>query len=74
MGITRKLGLEPHASISKVSQLLRFFELDNLFSDSYPDRDFTFSRIAYLVDFLGRVIVGYGFYQTIQAFRRYGQK
>lgn len=27
--------------------------------------------IAYLFDFLGRIAVGYGFYQTIQAFRKF---
>jgi hypothetical protein len=31
----------------------------------------TFFGIAYLFDFLGRIAVGYGFYQTIQAFRKF---
>jgi len=32
------------------------------------------NAIAYGADFLGRVLVAYGYYQTIQAFRRYGRK
>ncbi|WP_208889493.1 pentapeptide repeat-containing protein [Polaribacter sejongensis] len=31
----------------------------------------TYGGIAYLFDFLGRLAVGYGFYQTIQAFRKF---
>jgi len=30
--------------------------------------------VLVLWDFLGRIFVAYGFYQTIQAFRRYGRK
>lgn len=33
--------------------------------------DLRFYGIAYLFDFLGRIAVGYGFYQTVQAFRKY---
>lgn len=33
--------------------------------------DLKFYGIAYLFDFLGRIAVGYGFYQTVQAFRKY---
>ena len=32
------------------------------------------SAVAYLFDFLGRIFVGYGIYQTIQAFRKYKSK
>ena len=32
------------------------------------------SVVAYLFDFLGRIFVGYGIYQTIQAFRKYKSK
>ncbi|WP_417558897.1 pentapeptide repeat-containing protein [Mesoflavibacter zeaxanthinifaciens] len=31
----------------------------------------TFGGISYIFDFLGRIAVGYGFYQTVQAFRKY---
>jgi hypothetical protein len=53
---------------------LRFFDLEGMFKlDS--DRPFLYlSEWSYLWDFLGRVFVAYGFYQTIQAFRRYGRK
>lgn len=33
--------------------------------------DLRFYGIAYLFDFIGRIAVGYGFYQTVQAFRKY---
>ncbi|WP_341199382.1 pentapeptide repeat-containing protein [Croceibacter atlanticus] len=33
--------------------------------------DLKFYGIAYLFDFLGRIAVGYGFYQTVQAFRKF---
>ena len=28
---------------------------------------------AYIVLFIGRIFIGYGYYQTIQAFRKYGK-
>jgi hypothetical protein len=51
---------------------LRFIETESLFTSmSAP---LTFNITSYLWDFLGRIFVAYGYYQTIQAFRRYGRK
>lgn len=49
---------------------LRHFEIESIFNQSR----ITFSPWGYFWDFLGRVFVAYGYYQTIQAFRRYGKK
>jgi hypothetical protein len=52
---------------------LRTPELQELFktSNSLP---LTLTVSSYIVDFLGRILVAFGYYQTIQAFRRYGRK
>ena len=31
------------------------------------------NNLALLVDFIGRVIIGFGYYQTVAAFRKYGK-
>jgi uncharacterized protein YjbI with pentapeptide repeats len=42
-------------------------------------REFSFiegtspNAFSYFIDFLGRIFIGYGIYQTIQAFRKYGK-
>lgn len=42
-------------------------------------RDFSFiegtepNAFSYFIDFFGRIFIGYGIYQTIQAFRKYGK-
>jgi hypothetical protein len=53
---------------------LRFFETENIFrmGDSKPYITLTWG--SYILDFFCRVMVAYGFYQTIQAFRRFGRK
>ena len=33
--------------------------------------NFKFENVFYFIDFIGRIVVGYGIYQTIQAFRKY---
>jgi hypothetical protein len=53
---------------------LRFFETENLFKGS-SDRPFLMLQpISYAIDFVARIFIAYGYYQTIQAFRRYGRK
>lgn len=47
---------------------LRFIDLERLFSE------LKLNNWSYLWDFLGRIAVAYGYYQTIQAFRRFGRK
>jgi hypothetical protein len=61
-------------SFLKFMNPLRFFELENLFKNPEGQSSVTLSWVSYLCDFLGRVFVAYGFYQTIQAFRRFGRK
>lgn len=41
--------------------------------DIFTLKILTFNGISYTLDFLGRVFVAYGYYQTIQAFRRFGK-
>lgn len=53
---------------------LRFFELETIFTIGSDDPFLKLSGWSYFWDFLGRVFVAYGVYQTIQAFRRYGKK
>jgi len=48
---------------------LRQFNLKELFNANLH-----FSRWSYVWDFLGRIFVAYGYYQTIQAFRRFGKQ
>jgi len=51
----------------------RFFELKDIFSNTAHENNIKLSRYSYLADFVGRIFIAYGFYQTIQAFRRFGR-
>jgi len=53
---------------------LRFFELESIFKTGQEKPFLTLNGWSYFFDLLGRVFVAYGFYQTIQAFRKYGRK
>jgi hypothetical protein len=53
---------------------LRFFELEAIFKFNQDKPFLSLVGRSYLFDFLGRIFVAYGFYQTIQAFRRFGRK
>jgi hypothetical protein len=53
---------------------LRFFELDALFNNTSKEDNIKLDGRSYLADFGGRIFVAYGYYQTIQAFRRFGRK
>lgn len=71
--------LEFHTSIRmgiaflKFLNPIRFFDAEALFQNNgKPLLQLSFG--SYIFDFLGRVTVAYGIYQTIQAFRRYGRK
>ena len=35
--------------------------------------DIEISGFSYLLLFIGRIFIGYGYYQTIQAFRKFGK-
>jgi hypothetical protein len=71
-GFKTQWGLFP--AFVKFMNPLRFFDLDNLFFVSQKQRVVGFSGWSYFWDFLGRVLLAYGYYQTIQAFRRFGRK
>lgn len=66
------LNLEFFEAFLKFMNPLRHFETEKLFEYNSPN--VTLSKCSYLVDFLGRVIITYGYYQTIQAFRKFGKK
>lgn len=53
---------------------LRFFELEALFNNTHQEGNIKLNGLSYLADFGGRLFIAYGYYQTIQAFRRFGRK
>ncbi len=53
---------------------LRFFELENLFVNTAKEGNIQLKSLSYLADFGGRIFIAFGYYQTIQAFRRFGRK
>jgi hypothetical protein len=52
-----------------VKQFINF--LNPAHSINYIDELYPFYGIPYVFDFLGRIAVGYGIYQTVQAFRKF---
>lgn len=61
-------------SYLKFMNPLRVFDTEALFRVNEPSSFLTLTELSYVFDFIGRVFVAYGFYQTIQAFRRFGRK
>ncbi len=61
-------------SFMKFMNPLRFLETENLFKTSEGTTFLTLTNYSYFWDFFGRVFLAYGFFQTIQAFRKYGRK
>jgi uncharacterized protein YjbI with pentapeptide repeats len=53
---------------------LRFLDTESLFRNGTNKPALTLNGWSYVWDFVGRLVVAYGFYQTIQAFRRFGRK
>jgi uncharacterized protein YjbI with pentapeptide repeats len=53
---------------------LRFVDTEMLFKNTPVESVIKLNSFSYLWDFLGRIFVAYGYYQTIQAFRRFGRK
>lgn len=47
----------------------RTYELEKVFLN----QNITLSHYSYIIDFIGRIFITYGYYQTIQAFRRFGK-
>jgi hypothetical protein len=61
-------------SFLKFMNPLRFFETENLFRSGSDKPYLTLTPGSFILDFVSRFLIAYGFYQTIQAFRRYGRK
>jgi uncharacterized protein YjbI with pentapeptide repeats len=68
------IQLELLPGFLKFMNPLRFFELEALFNNTPKEGTIKLNSYSYLADFGGRVFVAYGYYQTIQAFRRFGRK
>jgi hypothetical protein len=74
-GFPIKIKWEYFASFLKFMNPLRYFETENLFKLTEDKKlPATLNNLSYLWDFLGRIFVTYGYYQTIQAFRKFGRK
>jgi len=50
-----------------------FFVFIAIFRDSSFIEGTSPNSFSYFIDFIGRIFIGYGIYQTIQAFRKYGK-
>lgn len=53
---------------------LRFIDAEAMFSNTPVSTNIQLNSWSYFWDFTGRIIIAYGYYQTIQAFRRFGKK
>lgn len=62
------------AAFVKYMNPIRFLETDTLFKGSLNQPFATLSGVSYILDMVGRILITYGIYQTIQAFRRFGRK
>ena len=62
------------ASFARFMNPLRFFDLEALFTQNGRQSYVTLTWGSYVLDLLGRVLIAYGYYQIIQAFRRFGRK
>jgi hypothetical protein len=71
-GINIRNGMLP--AFLKFMNPLRFFDTESLFKIQPESQVITLTSTSYFWDFLGRIVIAYGYYQTIQAFRRYGRK
>ncbi|MCP4336273.1 MAG: hypothetical protein GY679_00265 [Mycoplasma sp.] len=50
-----------------------FFQFLNITNWDYKPFGIEDNGIVYIILFIGRIFIGYGYYQTIQAFRKYGK-
>ncbi len=67
-----RMDMDPNllGSFFRFINPLRFYETEKIFESA---GGLKLTPGSYLIDFLSRVIIAYGFYQTIQAFRRLGK-
>ncbi|MCQ4155647.1 hypothetical protein [Riemerella anatipestifer] len=57
-------------SINFITGYLRFLNLTDWKYEFFNIKDL---GLGYAILFIGRIFIGYGYYQTIQAFRKYGK-
>lgn len=69
-----KLDRRLIASFARFMNPIRFFDLETLFIQNSKDPYVTLTWGSYVMDLVGRIAIAYGYYQTIQAFRRFGRK
>jgi hypothetical protein len=67
--VCRDCELDFNVIGNTIKQLINF--LNPVHSINYIDELNPFFGIPYVFDFLGRIAVGYGIYQTVQAFRKF---
>jgi hypothetical protein len=60
-------------SFLKFMNPLRFLETESLFRINGMQEYLNLNVCSYAFDFFGRIFVAFGYYQTIQAFRRFGR-
>lgn len=70
----KKLTWKIEDSIDWNNTIKNFVEIINLsrWTDVYFFEE-ELNGVSYLILFIGRIFIGYGYYQTIQAFRKYGK-
>ncbi|MDA3614737.1 hypothetical protein [Polluticaenibacter yanchengensis] len=69
----RYLDFKLLPALIKFLNPIRVYELDAIFNNT-PIAGLKLNPRSYVIDFLGRIFLTYGYYQTIQAFRRFGRK
>jgi uncharacterized protein YjbI with pentapeptide repeats len=74
LGFTLDFNPDFVQSFLKFMNPIRFYELENLFKKDGAKPWITLNSSSYVWDLAGRIFVAYGFYQTIQAFRRFGRR
>jgi len=55
------------------STMMYFFKFFIITHDLDFMKGFKPNFLSYLIDSIGRIFIGYGIYQTVQAFRKYGK-
>ncbi|HLX93904.1 MAG TPA: hypothetical protein VKR32_19610 [Puia sp.] len=61
------------ATFFKFMNPIRFFNTDELFGAAAGKPRLELTGWSYVIDFTARIFIAYGYYQTIQAFRRFGR-
>lgn len=73
-GVPKHIDWEYSSSFFKFMNPIRHFDTDEIFRNSKGKIEIVLSNWSYLWDFFGRIFIAYSYYQTIQAFRKFGRK